>query len=230
MQFVWGAWRGRISRVLGTRTAAAIEVLLIVLITIGHRVYRIIPVDETLPIFVCGWFSLWLRGVGWKGVGLKRPESWWRATGIGIGTGVVLQLLSGFVTEPLIQHLTHRAQDLSEFRPLVGNLRLTLLYFALVWSWAAFGEELSYRGYVLNRAADLGGRSSVAWVSGLAFITVLFGFGHSYQGLAGMLDTGLHGLILGIVYLASGKNLWPAVIAHGVTDSIALVLVYFGQF
>jgi hypothetical protein len=79
--------------------------------------------------------------------------------------------------------------DVSEFRPLIGNLKLALLYLGLVWTWAAFGEELAYRGYVLNRAADLGGRTSLAWAASLLFVTGLFGFGHSYQGLAGMIDT-----------------------------------------
>jgi membrane protease YdiL (CAAX protease family) len=212
-----------------TRTAAALEILLVLLITVGHRVFRIIPVDETYPILALGWLSLRLRGGGWRGVGLGCPTSWQRTLALGAAVGILLQVLSEFVTEPLFTALTHQPVDVSEFRPLVGNVKLLLLYFVVVWTLAAFGEEMTYRGYLLNRAADLGGRRPWAWAAGLLFITVLFGFGHSYQGLTGMLDSGLHGLLLGVLYLASGRNLWVCVIAHGVTDTIALVAVFLGH-
>lgn len=215
-------------RPIPERAAAAAEIALVVALTIGHRVLRIIPVDETLPILLFGWLSLRLRGTGWRGVGLTRPPRWPRTLALGIGTGAGLQILSEFVTEPLIEHLTGQVADVSEFRPLVGNVKLLLVYFAVVWSWAAFGEELTYRGYVLNRIADLGKRTPLAWAASLALVTALFGFGHSYQGLAGMIDTGIHGLILGILYLATGRNLWASIIAHGVGDTIALGQVFFG--
>jgi uncharacterized protein len=221
-------WREVASSRLNTRAAAAVEILLVLGITVGHRVLRIIPVDETLPIFALGWLSLWLRRLGWRGIGLTRPASWGLVVALGVGTGIFLQVLSEFVTEPLITHLTHQVADMSEFTPLVGNLKLAAVYFVLVWTWAAFGEEMTYRGYVLNRAADLGGRTGFAWAGGLLLVMGLFGFGHSYQGLAGMLDTGIHGLVFGILYLASGRNLWPCVIAHGVCDTVGIVLIFFG--
>lgn len=81
---------------------------------------------------------------------------------------------------------------------------------------------------MLNRAADLGNRTRVAWGAGLLLVMGLFGFGHSYRGLAGMLDTGIHGLLFGVLYLASARNLWPCIIAHGVCDTMAIVLILFG--
>ena len=221
-------WQTAIVSRLNTRGGAAVEIAFVLALTVGHRVVRVIPIDETVPILVLGWVSLWLRGSGWKGVGFATPASWPRAIVLGSGAGVLLQVLSEFVTEPLIAHLTGQVADVSEFRPLVGNLKLLLLYFVVVWSWAAFGEELTYRGYVLNRAADLGRGTPLAWVASLLFVTALFGVGHSYQGLAGMIDTGIHGLILGLVYFVSGRNLWASIIAHGVGNTIALAMVFLG--
>jgi len=221
-------WRGRAGAALQSRWAAAVELVAIVAITVGHRVLHVVPVDETLPIFLLGWLSLWLRGQGWRGVGLGRPAHVPRTVAIGVAAGILLQVLSEFVTEPAIRFFTRQAADLSEFAPLVGNLKLALLYVAIVWTWAAFGEELTYRGYVLNRVADLGRRSAPSWVAALLVVTTLFGFGHSYQGLAGVLDTGIHGLLLGVLYLAAGRNLWPCVLAHGVCDTVGILLIYAG--
>jgi membrane protease YdiL (CAAX protease family) len=111
----------------------------------------------------------------------------------------------------------------------VGNVRLLALYLVVSWTLAAFGEEMTYRGYVLNRAADLGGRRPWAWAASLLFTMALFGFGHSYQGLPGMIDTGLHGLLLGALYLATGRNLWACILAHGVSDTIAFTGVFLGH-
>jgi membrane protease YdiL (CAAX protease family) len=33
----------------------------------------------------------------------------------------------------------------------------------IIWTFAAFGEELSHRGYLLTRAADILGRSAAAY-------------------------------------------------------------------
>jgi hypothetical protein len=217
-----------VAALLESRVAAAIEIVLVLLITVGHRVLRIIPVDETLPILGLGWLSLWLRRVGWKGVGLSRPARWGPVVALGIGTGVLLQVLSEFVTEPLIARLTGQVADLSEFKPLVGNVKLALLYFVVVWTWAAFGEELAYRGYVLNRAADVGGRTRLAWVVAFVLVMALFGFGHSYQGIAGMIGSAVSGLIFALVYLGSGRNLWASIIAHGVTDTVGIALIFSG--
>jgi len=36
------------------------------------------------------------------------------------------------------------------------------------------------------------------------------------------------GLVLGGLYLAFGRNLWPAILAHGLSDTLALVMVVCG--
>jgi CAAX protease family protein len=78
---------------------------------------------------------------------------------------------------------------------------------ALVWFFAAFGEEISCRGYLLTRAADLGGRSQPAFLAAMLYVTVLFGCGRFYRGPAGIMDSAYSGLALGGVYLLSGRDL-----------------------
>ena len=97
-----------------------------------------------------------------------------------------------------------------------------------MWTSAACGEEIGYRGYLLTRAADLGRRSTAAYWSGMVFVSVLFGYGHYYKGPAGIVDSGVAGLILGSAYLLSGRNLWTCILAHGFIDTFGIFELYLG--
>lgn len=167
--------------------------------------------------------SLRCRGLTWRTLGLRRPDSWSTTIVIALVAGVALQLLSEFVIEPV----TGRP-DLSEFRSLVGNLPAALGMLALVWTLAAFGEEMAYRGYVLERAASLGHHSAMAYTGAVVVVSVLFGLGHFYQGLAGVIGSSVSGLVFGMLYLKGSRNLWLPILAHGFSDTIGLVLIYLG--
>ena len=108
------------------------------------------------------------------------------------------------------------------------HLKEILTSLALVWTFAAFGEELGYRGYLITRAADIGNRSKLAYVIAMLYVAVLFGFGHWYKGPAGVVDSAYSGLVLGGVYLLSGRNLWAPILAHGLSDTFAVIVVSMG--
>ena len=59
-------------------------------------------------------------------------------------------------------------------------------------------------------------------------ISVLFGLGHVYQGVAGVASSTFAGLYFGSLSLATGRNLWLPILAHGFSDTIALALIYLG--
>jgi hypothetical protein len=205
----------------------AIEATLIALYIVVQNLYHILPVSEVPYLFLFAWLMLRLRGLKWSSIGLKKPVSWLHTILLGLATAIFLQLLSEFVTEPLITRFTHKPTDLSEFKPLVGNTTLLIVYFVVIWTLAAFGEELVYRGYTMNRMADVGNRTSSAWLISLLLVSVLFGIGHFYQGITGMIDSGISSLIFGSIYLYTGRNLWASILAHGFSDTIGLLIIYF---
>lgn len=220
--------RARGARLLRESKAfIALEVGVAVLILTAYLA-DYLPVSETPFLLLLGWLSLWVRGVGWKGVGLRRPARWGRAVTLGALTGATYQFFGSYVLEPLIVRLTRHPVDLSQFANLRGNVSLLLLLLALVWTFAAFGEEFVYRGYLMNRVAELGGGGAASWAVSLAFVSALFGVAHLYQGVSGILVNAAAGLVYGAVYLRAGRNLWAAVIAHGVYDTVGLALLYFG--
>ena len=131
---------------------------------------------------------------------------------------------------PLLVGLVRKRPNLEEFRALTGNLKLTLLFLALAWILAAFAEEMVYRGYLMNRVADLLNRTRPAWIVSLIAVHVGFGLAHAYQGATGIIDEGLMGLLLGLVYLGTGRNLAVPIAAHGIQDSIDFLLIFFGNY
>lgn len=222
-------FRLRSKKVFDRKIIAVIELIgALLIILAGLR--GLIPLSSTPLLLIYGWLMLWLRGVGWRDVGLRRPISWGRTILLGVGVGIGFQFLSLYVIEPLIARFTGELPDVSQFAPLVGNTFFFLISLALSWTLAAFAEELAYRGYLMNRFADLIGGTRTAWVISLIVVNILFGLVHLYQGASGIIATGLSGLLFGVMYLATGRNLWAAIIAHGVNDTIGFTLIYVGKY
>lgn len=207
----------------------ATELIIALLITVAYLA-DYIPLSETPFLFLLGWLSLWLRGIGWRAVGFRRPERWKHTLLLGSSVGVVYQFFSLYVLEPLIIRLTGKSIDLSQFAQIKGNVFVLFVFLVLIWTLAAFGEELVHRGYLMNRVAELAGGSSRAWELSLILVSVLFGVVHLYQGISGVLDTIAAGLVYGALYLGSGRNLWAPIIAHGVYDTVAVLLIFWGKY
>jgi membrane protease YdiL (CAAX protease family) len=153
---------------------------------------------------------------------------WMRTILIGLAAAAVRILLSSLVVDPVTAHLWPAAKGPSGFEEITGHWMVALRWLSIVWTFAAFGEEISYRGYLVTRAADVGGRSKTAYWLGVVAVSVLFGYGHYYKGPAGMLDSGMAGLVLGTAYLLSGRNLWVCILAHGFIDTFGVVALFFG--
>jgi membrane protease YdiL (CAAX protease family) len=133
-----------------------------------------------------------------------------------------------FVVEPLAGHIWAPSVASSVATQVPGNGPGALRALLVVWTLAALGEEIAYRGYLLLRAAELLGGSARAYWSAMALVSVLFGHGHYYKGPTGIVDSTFAGLVLGTVYLLAGRNLWASVLAHGLIDTIGVAALFFG--
>jgi membrane protease YdiL (CAAX protease family) len=211
----------------GSRVFSAVEFLLGAAIVIGHNVLRVVP-NEVPILFVLGLVSVRLRDRTWSALGFRRPASWARILLIAVAAAVLRILAGAFVIDPLAARFWPAAAAPAGAAAITGNLKVALLALLIVWTFAAFGEEVAYRGYLLTRAADVGKRSAAAYWIGVVLVSILFGYGHYYKGPAGVLDSGVAGLILGSAYLLSGRNLWTCILAHGLIDTFAVIAVYFG--
>ena len=210
-----------------SRAVSACELTLGAAIVIGHNVFKVVP-NEVPILFVLGLLSMRLRDGGWSAIGFKRPDSWRKLVLIALAAAALRIVLGDFVIDEVTSRFWPEPTAPAGVNELAGNWRLALLYLGIVWTFAAFGEEIAYRGYLMQRAADVGGRTMIAWWISVIAIAILFGYGHYYKGPAGILDSGLAGVILGAAFLLSGRNLWACVLAHGFIDTFGIVAVYNG--
>lgn len=190
----------------------------------------LVPLSRTPFLLLLCWTSLRLRGLAWRDIGFTRAPRMARAIAVGIVAGLSIELFAIYVTTPWIASVTGTPPDVSDLSDLVGNLQLLLILFVVNWILAAFGEELAFRGYLMNRFADGFGGTRVAWIASLVVVSIYFGIGHGYQGVGGIVQESLSGCWLGVFFLVSGRNLTVPILAHGVSNTLALVLIYFNRY
>jgi len=209
------------------RAVSLLELAFGITIVVGHNVFRVVP--NEVPILVgLAVLSLWLRDRGFGAIGWTWRVKWGRTLAWAIAAATTIVLLGEFVTEPLAHNIWGVLPDTSQFNSLRGNWQDAGLALVLVWTFAAVGEELGYRGYLLTRAADLGARSPLAYALSLVLISAVFGVGHYYQGTAGVFTTACDGFVMGAAYLLSGRNFWVPILTHGLVDTFGIFVLFFG--
>ncbi len=175
------------------------------------------------------WVTQRRLGLGWPEIGLKRPQSWLLTIGLGILVAIVttalLKAIMIYVIAPLSAGET---PDVSRFDGIKGNLWGLVGTVLVVWLTSAIPEELIWRGFLMTRLAKLTGGGRVAWILALALSSIHFGLLHFYQGVSGMVVTGLAGFLYGVAFLVFRRNLWVVIVAHAATHVISFTALYFG--
>jgi membrane protease YdiL (CAAX protease family) len=93
-------------------------------------------------------------------------------------------------------------------------------WFLVLAVTAGICEELLYRGYLTWLLA-----AYVGLPASIALVTIAFGGAHAYQGAKGVVKTGLVGLGMSLLVVASGWVI-PAMVVHALIDISAGVLGY----
>ena len=162
---------------------------------------------------------------------MARPANWGRTILTGIAAAVIYQIVSLLLLVPFLQNITNEPLDLSAFAELQGNVGFLIVSLIVAWTLAAFIEEMVYRGYILNRAADLFGRAKIGWIIGVIMRSLLFGYAHlASQGTVGFFETAVTGFVAAALYLLSGRNLWLPILFHGAVDTIGFLLIFAGLY
>ena len=178
----------------------------------------------TLILLTMAALSLLARRQGLWSLGLHK----------GRGTGLVLKMLifaaawSVFqlaVTMPLANHLSGHRQDLSGFDGLEGNVGMLAGLLLLSWTLAAFLEEVAYRGYLLTRLVQATGGGRAALALGVLVSSLLFGLGHTEQGLIGVMVVTLDAIAWSVLRIHY-RTLWAPILAHGFNNSLGFITFF----
>jgi membrane protease YdiL (CAAX protease family) len=149
------------------------------------------------------------------------PEGWWTA----VAWGVVLLACAVLIGQ--LVAIRGNETELSGLRKQMTSVEGLLprtptelkLFFALSLA-AGVGEEIVFRGYLLAYFDSLVGPAGAVLASSL-----IFGVGHTYQGAAGIVKTGIAGLLFAGAYVATGSLLAPMLL-HAVTDAVSGMAAY----
>jgi membrane protease YdiL (CAAX protease family) len=176
--------------------------------------------------------GLWIILLMWLGrqrpaaVGFRWPVHWRRRLVQAIGLAAGLYVAAEYLIDPFAEWASASTHDLSQFADLEGNWGRFLAWLALTWLVGAVLEELVFRGFFLQYGIRLFGEAYL-WPLAVAGSSV-FGLSHLYQGPAGVISTGIIGLLLATVFILSQRSLVLVMLVHGGVDTIYFVLAFLG--
>src|SRR5438128_11672720 len=147
------------------RTIGALVLLLGALIVIGMNVFRIFPIEVPV-LFVLGLVSVPAGDGSFSEIGFKRAESWGKILVIALAAAGLRILLGDLVIEPLTAKFWPAPIAPAHANEITGNPRVAAIALVIVWTFAAFGEEIGYRGYLVKRGSDaFGGSLAANWIA-----------------------------------------------------------------
>jgi membrane protease YdiL (CAAX protease family) len=158
-------------------------------------------------------------GAPWSG--LSPTTAWIIAAAAGMGQ--LLPVVFARFDPGLRARLAAAFDEIGYLLPRTAREKLL---FAGVSVTAGITEELIYRGFLLRYLAA--GPWGLSAVAALAVSSLAFGVAHAGQGAKGMLATGVVGLLLGGLYLASGSLLLP-ILLHTLIDLRALAVSHLAR-
>jgi len=169
----------------------------------------------------------WSGRFTWIEFGISKPK-WRKSILLAIALAISIFVLVDMLIQPLIE-FNLGAIDLSSFDGIRGNYINYLVFILFMWVVAAIGEEFLYRGFFMKQFARILGDTDKAWFFSAIAMSVLFGMAHLYQGISGMISTGLVGLCLSLIFWKNRNNLILNMLVHGFYDMIGISLIFINK-
>ena len=207
-----------------------------------HRIWTIVSAVElmmaaivilldllvpTLIILAMMVVSLIVRKEKLSSLGFKKLGKPGRVFLIVLVLVIVWTVLHLSIFIPVSSHLTGTTQDLSAYEELKGNVGQLVFLLIATWTLAAFGEEFVYRGYIQKRVRDVLGDTKVAIIVAVAVTSLLFGAAHLEQGTVGFILTAIDAVFFSALKLKYDDNLWASIFAHGLSNTVGMIAVFF---
>lgn len=173
------------------------------------------------------FISKFLRKEGWSYYGFNKIRQ--KELLIAISIGIIFGFADNFIVEPLITKITGAEPDLSSYEGVKGSISGLIGMLALGWIVGGLFEESFFRGYLFYRFSTVIHNTQLyKWVT-IAITSIVFGFAHNYQGIAGIVDTFIFAIIMGLLYFSFKRNIWYLILIHGFYDTVGIIMLYLGK-
>lgn len=170
--------------------------------------------------------SRYLMKEKWSDYGFKPIKL--NALLIAVVIGIIYGIVDNFFIERLITKLCGLKPDLSTCESIKGNTGRLIAMLGIGWFIGGFFEEMFFRGYLYNRFQSVIHNPVLFKYTAILITSIVFAFAHTYQGLSGIIDTGLFAVVMGLLYFAFGKNVWYIMIIHCMFDTVGIIRLYLG--
>ncbi|PZQ20430.1 MAG: CPBP family intramembrane metalloprotease [Sphingopyxis macrogoltabida] len=188
-------------------------------------------------LLTIGLLTLYMRRIGlrWSDMGLVPLPGWKPKLMVVPQAGLTLVAFAAVVAMTTIAGPAIGLGFLAEtsagvenrWGEVAGSLPHYLLWLGIVWTAAAFGEEMFFRGYLVTRLQFLFPRGYAGTIAAIIVSAAIFGYGHFYyQGWRGAIVTGAIGLAFGAMFCLFRRNLWPLIMLHGVIDTLTFTAIF----
>ena len=171
------------------------------------------------------WFWLRRDGVLGEAWNLSRTMGWGKTLLIALATTIAI--LAWFTLGSMALGTIGIAPPaVTEILDMVtqSGFHYVLWVVLVAWFAAGLGEELLYRGFLMDRLQRLKGVGHTLW-GPIVIQGLIFGLSHGYQSLGGVIITGVVGLGLGWLRTRI-DSLLPLVLAHMAVDTFSMSMAY----
>ncbi len=168
-------------------------------------------------LFAMVYVAVWKEGQTFRSIGFTglRGLHFMQGFTFFLVSAVVLKGLE-FILEGLGYH------SIGEISLLLPDDNLERIMWIALSITAGVCEEAAFRGYFITRFREMTPKSwpsKVRWLAPVALSALVFGLGHTYQGVSGFVMITAYGVMISLLFLYT-RSIWPCVFAHFLLDFI----------
>ena len=205
----------------------SLTAILLVLL-VPHSGIIPLPFGYSIPVLLFVWLFLKRRGENFADIGFSFKRLDIKSFLIGTIAGILIFAFVNWLFFPLLEKIVHIPDaDLGDFAKLKGNTGFFIFILLMAWLVGGIYEEIVFHGFIFTRIEKMINKRQ-AMILSFVITNLVFAFYHIQLGLRGVLNALVCGLLFQGLMLLKQRNMWYAIFAHAVFDTIALTFLYLG--
>jgi membrane protease YdiL (CAAX protease family) len=152
------------------------------------------------------------------------PREWQLTSIVGVALGVSSAVAYRLLLPALAE--IGLVFEAAYWPPVPDNALGIVALLISIWLLTVVGEEFFYRGYLILRLGDVFGTRPVGVLAGLIVSALIFALAHEWVDLESALGFVVLGIVEGVLYLFSGRNLLLPVLFRGSWDTVLILLAW----